>query len=84
MCADKYFYILKLALETKMPRLMTDVLQAIQTLYSYDMLSGGSEDNCIYTEGQKPPAKNGRLVRLLIDAIVESVCECAQDSDNNL
>ena len=67
-----------------MPRLMTDVLQAIQTLYSYDMLSGGSEDNCIYTEGQKPPAKNGRLVRLLIDAIVESVCECAQDSDNNL
>lgn len=48
------------------------------------MLPGGSEDNCIYPDGQKPPGKNGRLQRLLIDAIVESVCECAQDSDNNL
>ena len=82
--ADKYFYILKIALETKMPKLMTDVLQTVQTLYSYEMLQGGCEDNCLYPEGQKPPSKNGRLPRMLIDAIVDSVCECAQDIDNNL
>lgn len=40
----------------------------------------------MYTDSAtpKPPAKNGRLPRLLIDAIVEAVCDCAADSDNQM
>lgn len=81
-CADKYYYIFKLGLETGLPRLVTDILSTIQKLYAYDFLNGDCEDNCIYADDRKPPAKNGRLPRKLIDAIVESVCECAQDQDN--
>lgn len=76
-CADKYFYIFKLGLETGLPKLTTEILSCIQKLYAYDYLVGDCEDNCIYAEDRKPPSKNGRLPRLLIDAIVESVCECA-------
>lgn len=66
-----------MGLETGLPRLMTDILSSIQRLYSYEFLIGDCEDNCLYAEDRKPSSKNGRLPRLLIDAIVESVCECA-------
>jgi hypothetical protein len=77
ICADKYFYIFKLGLETGLPRLMADVLSCIQKLFAYDYLTGDCEDNCIYSDDHRPSAKNGRLPRMLIDAIVESVCDCA-------
>lgn len=82
--ADKYFYILKMGLETGLPRLMTDILICIQKLYTYDSLIGDSQDNCIYPADRKPSPKNGRLPRLLIDAIADSVMDCAQDSDNTV
>jgi hypothetical protein len=46
--ADKYFYILKMGLETGLPRLMTDILICIQKLYTYDCLVGDTQDNCLY------------------------------------
>lgn len=75
--ADKYFYILKMALETGLPRLMTDILICIQKLYTYDALIGDTQDNCIYSAERKPTAKNGRLPRLLIDAVADAVMDCA-------
>lgn len=82
--ADKYFYIFKMGLETGLPRLVTDILVAIQKLYTYDCLVGDCQDNCIYPVDKKPPAKNGRLPRLLIDAICEAVMECGQDVDTQV
>lgn len=45
---------------------------------------GDSQDNCVYPPDRKPSPKNGRLPRLLIDAIADSVMDCAQDSDNQV
>ena len=84
MKADKYFYIFKMALETGLPRLMTDIFVALQKLITFDCLVGDGPDNCVYPPDKKPPEKNGRLPRLLIDAIADSVMECAQDSDNQV
>jgi hypothetical protein len=80
--ANKYFYIFKLAMESKIPRLMEFLLYRIQKLFTYEFLDGNCEDNCKYSDDSKPPEKNGRLPRLLIDAIVETICECAHERDN--
>ena len=82
LSANKYFYILKIAIETKIPRLMEQLLYRIQKLFSYEFLDGNCKDNCLYPEDQKPPEMNGRQPRLLIDAIVETICRCADDRDN--
>lgn len=80
--ANKYFYILKLALDTKQTKLTEHILYIIQKLISYEFLDGNCEDNCIYAEDQKPGNMNGRLPRKLIDAIVESICNCVTERDN--
>lgn len=80
--ADKYFYILKMALETGLPTLMEEILTTIHKLYGWNCLIGEELDNCVYPEGRKPPAKNGRQPRLLIDAIVDSVIDCAFDANS--
>ena len=74
--ANKYFYIFKMAIETKIPRLMEQLLYRIQKLFSYELLDGDCEDNCRYPDGQSPPAMNGKQPRLLIDAIIETICKC--------
>ena len=84
LSANKYFYIFKIAIETKIPRLMEQLLYRIQKLFSYEFLDGNCKDNCLYPEGQKPPETNGRQPRLLIDAIVETICKCADDRDNQV
>ena len=61
---------------------MEFLLYRIQKLFTYEFLDGNCEDNCKYSDETKPPEKNGRLPRLLIDAIVESICECAHERDN--
>jgi len=53
-------------------------------LISYEFLDGNCEDNCIYPEDQKPSTRNGKLPRKLIDAIVESLCNCATDKDSHV
>jgi len=80
--ANKYFYIFKMALDTKLPKLMEHILYIIQKLISYEFLDGNCDDNCIYPEGQQPGPHNGRLPRKLIDAVVESICSCVTERDN--
>jgi hypothetical protein len=82
--ANKYFYILKMGLDTKVTKLMETLLYIIQKLISYEFLDGNCEDNCIYLEEQQPSAHNGRLPRKLIDAIVESICACVTERDNQV
>lgn len=48
--SNKYFYILKLGLDTKITKLMESLLYIIQKLISYEFLDGNCEDNCIYPE----------------------------------
>jgi hypothetical protein len=59
--ANQYFYIFKMALETKITKLMEHILYMLQKLVSYEFLDGNQEDNCIYTEDSKPNPMNGRL-----------------------
>ena len=83
--ANKYFLIIKLALDTKITKLMEHLLYIIQKLISYGFLDGDCEDNCLYPEDQKPASNmNGRLHRKLIDAIVESICGCVTERDNQV
>jgi hypothetical protein len=63
---------------------MEFLLYRIQKLFTYEFLDGNCEDNCKYADENKPPEKNGRLPRLLIDAIVEAICECAHERDNQV
>ena len=51
LSANKYFYIFKIAIETKIPRLMEALLYRIQKLFSYEFLDGNCKDNCLYPEG---------------------------------
>jgi hypothetical protein len=52
--ANKYFFIFKLALESKIPRLMEFLIYRIQKLFTYEFLDGNCEDNCKYAEEAKP------------------------------
>jgi hypothetical protein len=64
---------------------MESLLYIIQKLISYEFLDGNCEDNCIYPEDQKPSSNmNGRLPRKLIDGIVESICNCVTERDNQV
>ena len=71
-----------MALETDLPRLMEFILVTITKLCNFDCLIGDAEDNCVYPDDKKPAAKNGRLPRLLIDAMVDSAIECAFHNDS--
>lgn len=82
--ANKYFYIFKLAMDTKITKLMEHILYIIQKLISYEFLDGNCDDNCIYADDQKPSANNGRLPRKLIDGIVEAICNCVTERDNQV
>ena len=82
--ADKYFYIMKMGLETGLPRLMNAILDVVIKLYNHDCLIGDCPDNCVYPPGKTPSAKNGRLPRQLIDAIAETIMECSTDNDNTV
>lgn len=70
--ANKYFIIFKLSLETKIIKVLEISLYYIQKLMSYGFMSGKTHDNCT----ENPNNRSSRHPRQLIDAIVESVCEC--------
>ena len=62
---------------------METLLYIIQKLVTFEFLDGNCQDNCVYPEGSQVPSQNnGKLPRLLIDAIVETICECAVERDN--
>ncbi|CAG9324857.1 unnamed protein product [Blepharisma stoltei] len=68
--ADQYFPILKQALDTKITSIIETVLYYIQKLISHGFMTGNSID----------PATSQRLV----DSIVESVCNCVRERDDNV
>ena len=62
---------------------MEHLLYILQKLITFEFLDGNCKDDCIYDEGSEKPCQlNGKLPRLLIDAIVETICECVAERDN--
>ena len=70
-----------MALETRIPRLMEQLLYIVQKLVTFEFMDGNCVDNCIYA-AEKPQQTNGKLPRLLIDAMVETICESVVERDN--
>ena len=83
LSANKYFRIFKLALDTKMPRFTEQILYHIQKLVAHGLMDGNHPDDCLYTEEEKPKS-NGTLPRRLIDAIVDEVCKCTSERDQQV
>ena len=71
--ANKYFPIFKLALDYKVPKGLEIALYHLQKLISHGFMSGNCHD---LTQEDPTPG------RLLIDAIVESVCACVHERDD--
>jgi len=44
-----------MALDTKITKLMEQILYIIQKLISYELLDGNCEDNCIYADDEDKP-----------------------------
>jgi Sec7-like guanine-nucleotide exchange factor len=78
--ADRYFPLLKQALDSKITKAVETVLIYIQKLVSQGYITGDSPDLCEHAED--PPAR--RHERMLIDSIVDSVCSCVQNKDENV
>lgn len=79
--ANKYYPTLKRALDTKATKILETALYYIQKLISHGFLNGNSEDKCEYST---PPAYNSKRQRRLIDGIVESICYCVHERDDNV
>ncbi|OMJ92856.1 hypothetical protein SteCoe_4306 [Stentor coeruleus] len=80
--ANKYFPIFKSALDLKITKVLEITLYYIQKLISHGFLTGNSEDTCSYSEPLQNPSS--RHPRKMIDAIIESVCKCVQETDDNV
>ena len=81
--ANAYFRILKIAFDTKIPKLTADVLYLVQKVVSHGYLDGNVPDHCLHVE-EEPPKSNGILPRKLIDAIVDEVCKCAKTYERDM
>ncbi|OMJ89408.1 hypothetical protein SteCoe_8405 [Stentor coeruleus] len=80
--ANKYFPVFKSALDSKITKVLEITLYYIQKLISHGFLTGICEDTCTYTD--PPQTTSQRHPRKMIDAIVESVCKCVQETDDNV
>ena len=80
--ANKYYPVLKAALDSKITKVLEITLYYIQKLISHGFLTGNCEDICTYSD--PPQIISSRHPRKLIDAIVESVCKCVQETDDNV
>lgn len=80
LSANKYFRIMKLAMDAKIPRLTEQILYYVQKLVAHGLLDGNHPDDCLYPDDSKPES-NGMLPRRLIDAIVDEVCACTTERD---
>lgn len=80
LSANKYFRVMKLALDTKIPRLTEHILYHVQKLVAHGLMDGNHPDDCLYTDEERPKS-NGTLPRKLIDAIVDEVCKCTAERD---
>ena len=84
LSANKYFRIMKLALDAKIPRLTEQILYHVQKLVAHGLLDGNYPDDCLYPPGEEKPKSNGTLPRRLIDAIVDEVCKCTTERDQQV
>lgn len=50
---------------------------------AHGLLDGNHPDDCVYPEGTRPES-NGMLPRKLIDAIVDEVCACTTERDQQV
>ncbi|OMJ95949.1 hypothetical protein SteCoe_502 [Stentor coeruleus] len=80
--ANKYFPIFKLSLDSKITKVLEVTLYHIQKLISHGFLNGNCEDTCSYSEPLQ--TQSSRHSRKMIDAIIESVCKCVQETDDNV
>lgn len=80
--ANKYFLIFKQALDSKNTKVLEHTLYYTQKLISHGFLTGNCDDNCEYTD--PPQLVSQKYPRKLIDAIVESVCNCVHERDDNV
>ena len=83
LSANKYFRIFKLALDTKIPRLTEGILYHVQRLVAHGLMDGNHPDDCLYPDEERPKS-NGTLPRRLIDAIVDEVCKCISERDQQV
>lgn len=83
LSANKYFRVMKLALDTKIPRLTEHILYHVQKLVAHGLMDGNHPDDCLYTDEERPKS-NGTLPRKLIDAIVDEVCKCTAERDQQV
>ena len=83
LSANKYFRIMKLALDTKNPRLTEHILYHVQKLVAHGLMDGNHADDCLYPEDERPKM-NGSLPRKLIDAIVDEVCKATSERDQQV
>lgn len=74
---------MKLALDTKIPRLTEHILYHVQKLVAHGLMDGNHPDDCLYTDEERPKS-NGTLPRKLIDAIVDEVCKCTAERDQQV
>jgi len=74
--ANKYFPIFKQALDTQATKTVEVTLYYLQKLISHGFITGNCDDMCIYE------VPKGR--RRLMEAIVESVCNCVHVKDDNV
>lgn len=83
LSSNKYFRVMKLALDIKIPRLTEHILYHIQKLVAHGLMDGNHPDDCLYTDEERPKS-NGTLPRKLIDAIVDEVCKCTAERDQQV
>lgn len=79
--ANKYFPIFKQALDTQNTRVVEVTLYFLQKLLAHGFLTGNCADNCRPAGTVTAPT---RLPRQLIDTIIESICACVQERDDNV
>jgi brefeldin A-inhibited guanine nucleotide-exchange protein len=79
---NKYFPICKMALDTNITKVVEVTLYYLQKLISHGFITGNCPDNCEYAE--PPKLISTRHPRRLIDAIIESVCNCVYERDDNV
>lgn len=58
-------------------------MYSIQKLVAHGLLDGNHPDDCLYPDEERPKS-NGMLPRRLIDAIVDEVCKCTTERDQQV
>lgn len=80
--ANKYFPVFKAALDSKITKVLEISLYYMQKLISHGFFTGNCEDTSSNSETSHQNSQ--RHPRKLIDSIVEIVCKCINEPDDNV